>query len=399
MSRFGLPKIRTPKVRPPTAGQHWKIWLAVPVAATMAAFGLVAQAQAQTQTPARTQVPAHAQARANPPARGAGAPATTSQQPLQNLAGHAPAAGKRWLVRDSVAYAQASKSSQWVRTPSGLSYTGCVFHVPDHATVRSGVIHFPSGATQQLKQCQYPTLTYPAAASTSVTAPSTAKSSTPAAIKPAGGPCYFGSGGPWWAASCYGSQPTWVTSMTQEQAVPSNPAQDGALIFLWGGLESANGDTLLQDVLTWGANGNIVTNPNIWYVTPWYLWGNNSVIGSSIHVGVSDTIVQSLTASNCTSAGACTWVLKAADTTNGLSTSYTVGSDATFTLIIGSNMEVPRANGCVETPASGHAAFRDLVLKGNTGTITPSFGTTITDSQCSISMTQSATAADILWKP
>ena len=32
------------------------------------------------------------------------------------------------------------------------------------------------------------------------------------------------------------------------------------LIFLWGGLEDANGDTLLQDVLTWGANGSIVTS-------------------------------------------------------------------------------------------------------------------------------------------
>ena len=65
--------------------------------------------------------------------------------------------------------------------------------------------------------------------------------------------------------------------------MPSNPAQTGALIFLWGGIENANGSTLLQDVLTWGANGGIVTQPNIWYVNNWYLWpSNNSVHSASM---------------------------------------------------------------------------------------------------------------------
>jgi hypothetical protein len=61
-------------------------------------------------------------------------------------------------------------------------------------------------------------------------------------------------------------------------------------------------------------------------------------------------------------------------------------------------MEVPTAQGCVETPPSGHAAFRDLVMTGNTGTITPDFGTSTPDPQCSVSITQSSTGADILWK-
>jgi hypothetical protein len=377
---------------------HWKICLSAPVAVAAAVFGLMAPAQAQPIKPAQL----------TQPSRVASAPATTasqpqqSNQPLSGLAGHAPAGGQRWLVSDPVAYGQALKSTQWVHTPSGLSNTGCVFHVPSKATVRNGLITLPSGATQQLKPCAYPTLTYPGASTPSTTKLDTPKLSA-SQVRPAlastGSPCYFGQGGTYWAASCNGTSPTWVKSMTQEQAVPSNPTKDGALIFLWGGLENASGDTLLQDVLTWGANGNIVTNPNIWYVTPWYLWGGNSVTGSSIHVGVSDTIVQALTASNCSSGGACTWVLKATDTTNGLSTSYTVGSDATFTSIFGAVMEVPTANGCVETPPNGHAAFRDLVVTGNTGTLSPNFGTSIPDSQCSVSITQSSTGADILWKP
>ena len=360
---------------------NWKIWLFAPVAVAMAAFGVVAPAQAQP----------------TPPSPVIATPTTTAQS-LQSLVGHAPAGGKRWIVSDSVAYGQAVKSGKWVHTPSGLSYTGCVFHVPNHATVRSGLITLPSGATKQLKPCEYPTLAYPGAAKPAAVAPTTAPAAPAGLITPAGGPCGFGSGGDYWAASCYGSQPTWVTSMTQEQAVPNDPTKDGALIFLWGGLEDANGDTLLQDVLTWGANGSIVTNPNIWYVTPWYLWGNNSVTGASIHVGVADTLVMALTASDCNGSGDCTWVLQATDKNNGLVTSYTVGSEVNFTLVLGAVMEVPTAQGCVETPPSGHAAFRDLVMTGNTGTITPDFGTSTPDPQCSVSITQSSTGADILWK-
>jgi hypothetical protein len=359
---------------------NWKIWLFAPVAVAMAAFGVVAPAQAQL----------------IPPSRVMAGPTTTTQS-LQSLVGHPPAGGKRWIVNDSVAYGQAVKSGNWVHTPSGLSYTGCVYHVPNLATVRNGLITLSSGATKQLKPCEYPTLAYPGLAKPAAVA------TTPAAgvgvTTPAGGPCGFGSGGTWWAASCYGSQPTWVTSMVQDQSVPNDPAKDGALIFLWGGLEDANGDTLLQDVLTWGANGNIVTNPNIWYVTNWYLWGNNSVISASIHVQPGNTIQAALTASNCNGSGDCTWLMKSTDTSTGQVTSYTVGSEVNFTLVIGSDMEVPAGEGCVETPPDGHEAFRNLVMTGNTGTITPDFGTSTPDPQCSVSIKQTPTAADILWKP
>jgi hypothetical protein len=200
--------------------------------------------------------------------------------------------------------------------------------------------------------------------------------------------------------SCYGAEPNWVTSTSELYGVPTNPTKDGTLIFLWGGLEDGSGDTVLQDVLTRGAKGSIVTNPNIWYVTPWYVWSNNSVTGPSIHAGAADTILATLTASACNSAGDCTWALKATDETNGKSTSYSVTSGVSFDLLLGAVMEVPTFNGCVETPANGHAAFRQLVVKGSNGaTITPDFGTSTPDPQCSVSITASPTGGDILWKP
>lgn len=367
--------------------RRWSAWLAVLAAASAATLALAVPAGAQ---------PA-------PPAKAIGPSVTTTTQTLQSLAGHGPANGKRWLVSDSVAYRQAAKSKSWVSTPSGLAYTGCVFHIPAKSSVRNGVITYPSGATKTMKSCEYPTLVYPgsrpAASLQPTTSGKSAASPGAAGISPAAGPCYFGPGGTWWAASCYGTGTNWVTSMTEKYAVPSNPAQSGALIFLWGGLEDAAGDTVLQDVLTWGANGSIVTNPSIWYVTPWYVWGSNSVVGPSIHVAPVDTIVANLTASNCSSSGLCTWLLSTNDATNGRSTSYTINSGVSFPLLLGEVMEVPRASGCVETPANGHAAFRALSVAGHSGGITPSFGTSIPDSQCSISITASSTGGDILWKP
>jgi hypothetical protein len=187
--------------------------------------------------------------------------------------------------------------------------------------------------------------------------------------------------------------------MSQEYAVPSDPAKDGALIFIWGGLTDSTEATLLQDVLTWGANGN-VTNPNIWYVTNWFLSpGNNAVTSPSMHVEPVDTIVAILNANDCNSAGDCEWQLESTDENNGLSVTLNVTSSVAMDMIDGAALEVPRASGCVEMPTNGHAAFRDLSVVGNNGEITPDFDTSIIDSQCSVSMTATSSSADILWKP
>ncbi|MGH3411165.1 MAG: hypothetical protein ACRDRJ_52995 [Streptosporangiaceae bacterium] len=374
--------------------RRWRIWLAAPAAVIVTALG--------------STIPA--QARPSPSARPAASPVTTTRS-LRSLDRERPPAGSshsRWVVSDPVAYRQAVKTGNWEHTPDGLSFRSCVYHVPDRGLVRKNEIVAPSGAIHKITPCTHPTIVTPGSAGPGAIRPGAIRPSAirPSASEPApgtnaplSGPCGFGPGGHWWAASCYGSAPAWVTSFDQEYAVPSNPAKTGALIFLWGGIENATGNTLLQDVLTWGANGNIVTQPNVWYVNNWYLWpGNNSVISPAMHVNPTDTIVADLTASNCSSAGSCTWVLKSTDTVSGRSTSYTVGSGVAFDLLIGSDMEVPSGEGCVETPTNGHAAFRDLTVKGNTGTITPDFGISYPDPQCSISMTQTSSAADILWK-
>jgi len=369
--------------------RHWPLLLVAPVSLMATALGPMTPAVAQ---PISSTAQARPSAAAQPRPTRSAAPVTTTKS-LESLNQERPPAGSsqtRWVVSDPVAYRQAEKSGDWEMTPEGLSFKTCVYGVPMNGVLRNNEIISPSGAVRKITPCTHPTITAPVSA---------APTATRSPILPAGA-CGFGPGGVYWAASCYGSSPSWVTSFDQKYAVPSNPAKTGALIFLWGGIENAEGNTLLQDVLTWGANGNIVTQPNIWYVNNWYLWpGNNSVHSASMHVNPNDTIIADLTASNCTSGGQCTWALTSTDTVSGRTTSMTIGSGVAFNLLIGSAMEVPRAQGCVETPASGHAAFRNLTVKGNTGTITPTFGVSYPNPQCSITMNQTSSASDIIWKP
>jgi hypothetical protein len=319
-------------------------------------------------------------------------------QSLQSLdKEHPPAGSKRWVVNDPVAYSEAVKTGNWVQTPDGLSYNTCIYHTPNNGFIEPNEIVSPSGSVQHITPCGHPILTN----GTSVTGVTghRAGQASPSTTVPGAGPCAFGPGGHYWAASCFGTDPSWMDTMTQEYAVPSNPSKTGALIFIWGGIEDQNGDTLLQDVLTWGANGNIVKQDNIWYVTNWYLWGNNSVVSPSMHVNPVDAIVASLVASKCSSDGKCTWLMKSVDKNSGRTVTYTVGSQVSFDLLMGSVLEIPSDNGCDETPSNGHAAFRDLFVDGNHGIIGPIFGTSLPDPQCSVSIDQKPTASDILWKP
>jgi hypothetical protein len=63
-------------------------------------------------------------------------------------------------------------------------------------------------------------------------------------------------------------------------------------------------------------------------------------------------------------------------------------------------LEVQDAQGCAETPASGHAAFRHLTVENHDNqALSPDFGIAYPNRQCSASMTATPTSADIFWAP
>ena len=324
-------------------------------------------------------------------------PAQAAQGPATATAAATAQAGaaKSWVVYNQSEYNDALKSSSWAQTPDGLADKSCVYHAAQGATVADGYIISPSGAKQQIKPCTHPTLAEPNARKIGDASKPEALSSAPGSAA-----CNDITNTAWWAASCWTS-PTPIVYSYEEYAVPTNASKDGALIFLWGGLEDSAGDTVLQDVLTWGANGDTkVTNPGIWYITPWYVWGGNYVVGSNVHVYPGDTIVGELDANSCSSAGACTWDETVSDLNSNASSEYNIHSDSAFDAVLGGVMEVPWASGCVETPASGHAAFRDLDIENiNGGFPSPSFATSTPFPECSIRETAAPTGSDIYWAP
>jgi hypothetical protein len=346
--------------------RHWTAWLGASAIVIVAAIGSgIASA-----------IPVRAQP-------------NTPGPPSLRVSKQAPgsANGKPWIVYDQAAYNRAVKSGDWVYTPDGLAYKTCVSLAPDNSTITSDEVISPGGARQRIKPCPYPTLAYPGAGEPAQ--PSTA---------PASGPCVISSQPTFWAATCWES-PKPLISLKENYIVPTNPKKSGALIFLWGGLEGAS-SSIVQNVLTWGANKGVVSNAKIWYVTAWYGYKGTFVHGKSIDVSPGQTIASSLKASKCNSKSVCTWLLAIDDRKNSRTTSYTIVSHVSFPFLLGGVLEVPKVNGCVETPASGHAAFRSIqVLESNDKIPTPKFGIAYPHKECGVTATASATGADIRWKP
>jgi hypothetical protein len=358
--------------------RHWKALLAAPVIVIVATLGSAIPVQARDAAPGLASM----HAGSAPGAADSGSAQSTVKQ------GPGASSGSPWIVYDPAAYNRAVKSGDWVYTPDGLAYKACVFYAPGNSTVTDDEIVSPAGTRQQIKPCAHPTLAYPGAGNRA----------QPSATTPGSGPCTVGSQPNFWAATCWES-PRALTSLTENYVVPTKPSRAGALIFFWGGLEGAS-SAIIQNVLTWGANPGVVSNPKIWYVTPWYGYGGSYVHGSSVGVSPGDTIANSLASRNCNSKGVCTWRLVIDDAKNHRTTAYTIVGRVPFPDLLGAIMELPKVNGCVETPASGHAAFRKIqVVEINGKVPSPKFGISYPHKACGVTAKSTATSADIRWKP
>jgi hypothetical protein len=234
---------------------------------------------------------------------------------------------KRWIVSDPAEYAQAVHSKDWVKTPEGLVYHSCAYSVPEGAIAQTspdgtGEIKETSGAIVHIPACNHPTLADPAGRASGTEAAATA---SPAATAS----CENGDTN-WWAETCWRDS-TWINSLTENFSIPSNPSSDGALFFIFPGLEDSGQDSILQPMLNWGANGSIVTNPNIWYIMSEYFWSGNWVHSPPKHVNPPGTVTGSIIASGCNSGGGgCAWLITTS--VGGNSTSITVGTSPAFTL-------------------------------------------------------------------
>jgi hypothetical protein len=310
-------------------------------------------------------------------AMAAAAPAIAASAPTSALA----AAAKPWRVYDPAAYARAVHSGNWVFTPEGLANKACVNHVPTGGRVAlDGNIISRSGTVQRVVRCTSPTLAYAPAAA--------AASSCQGAISA------------WWAYNC-AVDPAGLSYLNEQFSMPSNPQKTGALIFFFPAFTDSTGTSIVQPVLSWGANGTTgVTSDNIWYLTSWYGDSGTYYVSSSAHVNPPGTVVGKIQKGLCVVGNTeCTWFITTSVGSTSVELTWNGGPE--MNRVYGGVMEVPRASGCVETPPTGHEAFRNLTVNDSNGSYTPAFTPyTSTTPQCSVSAAgSSGLNTDITWAP
>lgn len=328
-------------------------------------------------------------------------PATAAQHPSPgravSTAAPTPGTGAGMgIVNDPAAYARAIRSGDWIRTPDGLMYKTCVYHIPSGARINGDTIVYRGGATHRMAPCAHPTLAYPAGSNVIQMRPGTGGASpASASARP---PLATGWWSDWWWHA-----PSFLTYLFERFSVPADPAQSGALIFFFPALESQDpSPNILQPVLTWGANPGVVSNPNIWYITSWYVINGHGAFSDSIHVAPGDTIDGTISAQNCNVHGACAWTVTTG-VEGGSSQSIPATVGVPFVTVFGGAMEVPAPgiSSCAQLPSEGHEAFRNLSAVDNDGAM-PSTAvfTIVNQGSCGATVYRGvATGGDITWTP
>jgi hypothetical protein len=183
--------------------------------------------------------------------------------------------------------------------------------------------------------------------------------------------------------------------------MPSNPAKVGALIFFFPAFEDSTGESIVQPVLSWGANAETgVTSGNVWYLTSWYGNDGTYYVSKSAHVNPPGTVTGEIQRGLCVSLSTgCQWTITTSVGSTSVSLVWPAGPE--MTQVFGGVMEVPWGSGCVETPPTGHEAFRNLVVNDSSGSSTPPIQPFKNVApQCSVTAAPSSGInTDITWAP
>jgi hypothetical protein len=302
--------------------------------------------------------------------------ATVHNEPSASATTPSPTSSAADVSSDPAAYKAALASPDWVSTPDGLMYKTCVHQLPPGARVDGNSIVLASGVRQPpFARCPHPRLVPPAAA-TAGKAP----------VKP--------SASTGWLADSWWQAPQWLSGITSNYTVPSNPSVNGALNYFFSSLDNPINASIVQPVLIWGGTS--------WVLQSWYLWNYNanSVKGPTTPAATGDTITASVRSSSCQSNGDCTWQIITKDNRTGGQSTLPVNAGQNYTAAQGGVFEVTNAKGCNMLPSNGSVYFSNIKVYGsNGGQVTPSFASEIRDQECSMYVDTSATATYIPWVP
>jgi hypothetical protein len=142
--------------------------------------------------------------------------------------------------------------------------------------------------------------------------------------------------------------------------VPSNPSVNGALIYLFNGMEPSSENWILQPVLQYGSGA--AGGGNYWVIASW-LVGKNYAFHSpleTVHPGNSMLGYTKLTS---VSGNTLYWEVVAQDTTTGANswiTAHTSGLH--WTWAYAGVLEAYNVNSCSNFPANGRAVFTNATI-------------------------------------
>jgi len=143
--------------------------------------------------------------------------------------------------------------------------------------------------------------------------------------------------------------------------VPSYPSSNGALIYLFDGIEPSTENWILQPVLQYGSNGAF--GGNYWVLSTWMVGPNNYVFYSTPEYVYPGNSILGYTEITGTSGSTLYWTVMAQDTTSGAYSYITAHTSGLhWTWAFAGVLEAYNVTSCSQFPASGREVFSNSTV-------------------------------------
>ncbi|MGA2423442.1 MAG: hypothetical protein ABSG07_05515 [Terriglobales bacterium] len=141
--------------------------------------------------------------------------------------------------------------------------------------------------------------------------------------------------------------------------VPAAPKDNGALIYLWNGIEPTGGNWVLQPVLQYG-NGSRNGGGNYWGIGSWLVGPDNYAFYSPLEKVHSGDLIQGYTEQTGVSGSTDDYFVSAQDMTSGAYSTISIHiSGEHWVWAFAGVLEAYNVTSCSEYPASGSTQFFD----------------------------------------
>jgi hypothetical protein len=147
-----------------------------------------------------------------------------------------------------------------------------------------------------------------------------------------------------------------IDNMNGIWTVPSNPSSNGALIYLFNGIEPSTQNWILQPVLQYGSNGYF--GGDYWVIASWLVGPNKYAFYSGPETVYPGDSIFGITEITGTSGGSLDWKVEASDLSNGAYSWITVPTSGLhWTWAYAGVLEAYNVTSCSQFPSNGQAVF------------------------------------------